>query len=64
MPVYRIYHLDDSGRIASAQEGEYDTDDQALSAAKGQTHVDALAEVWQLGRCLGKVRGSRRHNLE
>ena len=59
MPVYRIYLLDDDGRIASAREAEYDTDDEALSAARDQIHTDALAEVWQLGRCLGKVRGQR-----
>jgi hypothetical protein len=63
MPVYRIYLLDGAGRIASATEAEYETDDEAISNAGHHVQADAVAEVWQLGRCLGKVRGRRVHNL-
>jgi hypothetical protein len=63
MPVYRIYLLNAAGRIASATEVDCDTDEDVLSAAKRQLDADALAEVWQLGRCLGTVCGERVSNL-
>jgi hypothetical protein len=62
VPVYRIYFLDDAGRISSAMEADCDSDDAALSAAKYQLEAKALAEVWQLARCLGQVRGDQLSN--
>jgi hypothetical protein len=62
VPVYRIYFLDGAGRIASATEADCDSDDAALSTARCQLEADALAEVWQLARCLGQVRGDRLSN--
>jgi hypothetical protein len=57
MPGYRIYLLDPHGRIASATEAEFDSDDDALRGARHHVQTGGIAEVWQLGRCLGKVHG-------
>ncbi len=57
MPGYRIYLLDHHGRIASATEADFESDDDALTGARHHVQTGAIAEVWQLGRCLGKVHG-------
>jgi hypothetical protein len=59
MISYRIYTLDDTDHIAGFIEGDYASDQEALAAARQVPEPDTFAEVWQLARCLGKVRGAR-----
>jgi hypothetical protein len=55
----RIYILDDADRIPSVIERDCPDDHAALAAAREATDVNAVVEVWQLGRCLGTVHGGR-----
>jgi hypothetical protein len=57
MIPYRIYILDDTDHIANVIERDCCNDQEALSAARQVSEPDALVEVWQMSRCLGKVRG-------
>jgi hypothetical protein len=55
MLPYRIYRLDDTGRIESVIERECSTDHEALAAARQFAEPDSPVEVWQYARYLGKV---------
>jgi hypothetical protein len=57
MIAYRIYILDDMDHIADVVERNCCNDQEALSAARQMSEPNALVEVWQMARCLGKVRG-------
>jgi hypothetical protein len=57
MIPYRIYILDDTDHIAEVIETDCPSDEHALAAARQVSEPNVMAEVWQLGRCLGKVRG-------
>ena len=55
MPHYRIYLLDNTGRIASGSDGEFNTDEEAYAAAQ-QTAIDAgVVEVWNGTRYVGRI---------
>jgi hypothetical protein len=58
MPSYRIYMLDQTENISSVVEGDYGCGDAALAAAQELLARNALAEVWELARRLGQVRGT------
>jgi hypothetical protein len=55
MADYRIYLLDDDGRIVSAYNRMYGSDDEACDAAGRGLGMGGQAEVWQGIRCLGRV---------
>ena len=54
MAGYRLYFLDDNGRIRDAAEFECDGDDTAL--AQAETHHDGRAmELWSGARMVQKI---------
>ncbi|QNM82800.1 hypothetical protein H8M03_12595 [Sphingomonas sabuli] len=55
MAGYRIYRIDMSGRVLSAEWVESDDDDAALSHARDH-YIDA--EVWQGDRLVGRTGAS------
>ena len=57
MAEYRIYLLDEDGRIISAYSKICHGDDEARAAARKGLGIGGQAEVWQGIRCLGRVNG-------
>ncbi len=55
MASYRIYLLDDNGRIAYGRDADCDSDAEACSAACEMLKAGAKAEVWQSTRRVGRV---------
>lgn len=54
MAGYRLYFLDDNGRIRDAAEFECGGDDEAL--ARAETHQDGRAmELWSGARIVRKI---------
>ena len=47
MPAYRLYHLDGSGRVDSAEWLEAGDDAAATDQASKQTMKAVSAELWQ-----------------
>ncbi len=57
MAEYRIYLLDNVGRIVSASSRPCASDAEACEAAREGLAISGQAEVWQGIRCIGRVYG-------
>ncbi len=57
MRSYRIYSLNDHGRIAAADDVMCPGDEAALAYAEVIFGRGVKAEIWQGTRCLGQVGG-------
>ncbi|MDB5423508.1 MAG: hypothetical protein JWQ29_924 [Phenylobacterium sp.] len=54
MAGYRLYFLDDNGRIKDAVEFESDGDDEALAQAEAR-HDGRAMELWSGARMVRKI---------
>lgn len=54
MVVYRVYCLDGRGKFTATDNIEADTDEEALSVARGLDYGVAC-EVWDQARYVGKL---------
>ena len=52
MPFYRIYCLDDAGRISLADWIDARSDDDAIGKARKIAHGARMCEVWQKDRLI------------
>jgi len=59
MPDYRLYFLNEFGKILRAEVATADTDEEACTAALALDHADAI-EIWELRRMVAKVYPKRR----
>lgn len=55
MPDYKIYHLDQDGRIAGAPQEFVATDDHAALAEAQSRQAGWSAELWQGRRLLARL---------
>lgn len=55
MAEYRLYVLNDAGKIASAAETITAADDQQALAAAKRLERPGLCEVWQGRRYIGRI---------
>ena len=55
MADYKIYLLNNAGRIVSGSDVEFSNDDEALASAVSNLSDGAQAEVWSGKRCVGLV---------
>jgi len=63
MAVYRIYLVDDDGRLQPDESFYCKTDEEALGRLRPPQRADIRAELWQGGRFVA-VAGSRRARAE
>ena len=54
MAGYRLYFLDDNGRIRDAEELEFEHDEAALAQALTR-HDGRAMELWSGARVVGKI---------
>lgn len=55
MPSYRLYRIDGAGKITSAEWLDANDDGHATRLAREQV-PDGMAEVWERGRLVARVR--------
>lgn len=58
MTHYRLYLLDDCGRIINAVDAYYRDDDEALAAVEGALSAGVTVEIWCGIRRVGRVSGA------
>ncbi|WP_277967655.1 hypothetical protein [Sphingomonas echinoides] len=54
MAAYKLYCLDDQGRITSRIEFVGDSDEAAITHVR-QHHFNSDCEIWDLGRLVAKI---------
>ena len=52
MTAYRLYHLDGSGRVSTAEWIDADSDDAAIAACRA---LRRPVELWQRNRLVARV---------
>ncbi len=55
MQYYRLYNLSAAGAIQGAMSRSFESDDQAISHARGLLELHPGVEVWQTDRLVGRV---------